>query len=200
MGVLKENAKVRVRFDMHDAETVRLLDHDSGKFLALGIWDGHRRAAYPVAFVDQLAEKRAQGIKRLAQQQIDRADDELKVTYDGTGSKVLPFGQVPVYSEQSLTPSVVVRELTKKAAPVDPDISFAELVYAKQVEDEAAARAAALLLPPEETFEERLMRYQAAEALARVHEPEPETFDEMCLRQLEQQQLQAEEELRREAL
>ena len=30
MGVLKEGAKVRVRFDMHDADTVRLLDHDSG--------------------------------------------------------------------------------------------------------------------------------------------------------------------------
>ena len=73
MDVLPEGAKVRVRFDVHNADTVRVLDLHTGKFLALAVWDGHRRAAFPVTFVDDLRAKRAMGIKRRAQVEIDRA-------------------------------------------------------------------------------------------------------------------------------
>lgn len=124
MGVLPEGARVRVRFDIHNADTVRILELASGKFLGLGVWDGHRRAAFAVNYVETLAIGRNQGIKRRAQSEIDRADAEMMLTLDGNGGKVLPFAVQPYREESLITPAPDAKDkagLTLKAsAPTGP--------------------------------------------------------------------------------
>ncbi|MCX7258544.1 MAG: Mu transposase C-terminal domain-containing protein [Polaromonas sp.] len=142
MGVLPEGARVRVRFDIHNANTVRILELDSGKFLGLGVWDGHRHAAFPVDYVTDLAIKRQHGIKRRAQDQINRADAEMTLTLDGSGGTVLPFAVQPVYREESLI------------APLQDAKNKAGLT--RKVDAPAA--------PREETPDEALMRWYAEEA------------------------------------
>lgn len=187
MTVLGEKARVRVRFDIHNADTVRILDLKTGQFLALAVWDGHRRAAFPVTFIEDQRQKRADGIKRRAQGEIDRADDELMLTYDSDGKQVLPFGAVPVYSEESLIPSDKKAQLTPKAAKAEPAMTRAERMYGAQVEAEDRAREAAKDAPPVLSYGERLLLQQAAEAQARANEPVIETREARMLRQIEEQ-------------
>jgi putative transposase len=135
---LPENAKVRVRFDVHNADTVRILELASGKFLGLGVWDGHRRAAFPVPYVENLRDQRQAGIHRRAQNEMDRADDERKITLDSTGGQVLPFGNVPAYREESLIAVNPDAPLTPKAAELR---DFASVFMSRSAEEEAAEKA-----------------------------------------------------------
>ena len=205
MNVLKEDAKVRVRFDMHNAETVRLLDMETGKFLALGIWDGHRRAAFPVAFVDRLAEKRAQGIKRRAQGEIDRADDELMVTYDGNGAQVLPFGEIPVYREESLieNPQSKAEAARNKRATADAGLAAATAAHEKALIAVAHLRQEDVELTQKPTAEpmEFALRMLEAEEKARAECPveAPDDGIDLMARIDEMLRLE-EEEQRRQAM
>lgn len=94
---LAEGEQVRVRFDIHDASTVRVL-RLNGTALGVAEWDGHKRAAFPVPYVEQKREERASGIKGRAQDNIDRADAELTQTYAALAE--------PTAAEIDLTPRV----------------------------------------------------------------------------------------------
>lgn len=196
MGVLPEKAKVRVRFDIHNADTVRILDLASGKFLGLGVWDGHRRAAFPVPYVENLRDKRQAGIHRRAQGEMDRADDERLLTFDATGGQVLPFGPLPAYREASLIAPATQAQITPKTAqpesPKPAPQSYAERVFGAQVEAEERARAAAVNATPEPvlSYAERLLQHQerqAQEAARRAPEPVIETYAQRLLRQIEEE-------------
>lgn len=179
MGVLPENARVRVRFDIHNANTVRILELDSGRFLGLGVWDGHRRAAFPVSFVDDLAIKRNHGIKRRAQDQIDRADAEMTLTLDAGGEALLPFAVQPQYREESLiTPA--------KAAKSKAGLT---------------RQADAPAVPKEETPDEALMRLYAEEAQAAHELNESESGEDrlILMYRAEQDELERQEEEQRRA-
>lgn len=139
---LQPGTSVRVRFDIHNANTVRVLDMQTGKFLGLAIWDKHRRAAFPVPYVEDIRAKRAMGIKRRAQTEIDRADDELMLTFDASGGQILPFGQVQGRQGEALT------------VPVQEVMNLPGLTQEASVPD----------APQEETPDEALMRFYAEEA------------------------------------
>ena len=111
---LPEDAKVRVRFDIHNAETVRVLDYKTGQFLCMGIWDGHRKAAFPVAYVEDARQKRAQGIKRRAQVEIDRADAELTQTIDVPAIEYQPAEVLSFGSPQRVSDAVDVTQKQEK--------------------------------------------------------------------------------------
>lgn len=64
--------EVRVAYDLDDAETVLVYELD-GKFLARATLNGNKRAAFPVTVRDQLAEKRAKGRIRRAENTIKLA-------------------------------------------------------------------------------------------------------------------------------
>jgi len=81
VDVLAEGEKIRVRYDIHDGSKVWLY-RSNGEFLGEALWDGHKRAAFPVPFVEQKRLERAQGIKQRAQRDIDRADAELSNTFE----------------------------------------------------------------------------------------------------------------------
>lgn len=125
VDVVAEGAKVRVRFDIHNANTVRLLAAD-GQVLGVGVWDGHRRATFPVDYVTGLAMKRQSGIKRRAQDQIDRADAEMTLTLDGAGTgQVLPFAVQPA-----------VRGALPVGAPALPEAAFVTQAAQEDTTDE----------------------------------------------------------------
>ncbi|WP_398309319.1 Mu transposase C-terminal domain-containing protein [Zoogloea sp.] len=76
---LAEGEEVRVRFDIHNADRVWLYRMD-GTPIGEAIWDGNKKAAFPVPFVERKREERAAGIKARAQREINRADAELTQT------------------------------------------------------------------------------------------------------------------------
>ncbi len=81
VALLPEGAKVRVRYDIHDAERVWLLTMD-GVYLGEARWDSHREAAFPVPKMDQLRAQRAAGKIRRGEKIIAEAQAELGEVLD----------------------------------------------------------------------------------------------------------------------
>ena len=67
--------EVRVAYDLDDAESVLVYDMD-GRFLCKAILNGNKRAAFPITVRDQLAEKRAKGRIKRAENVIRLAEAE----------------------------------------------------------------------------------------------------------------------------
>lgn len=59
VNLLAEGERVVVRFDIHRPEKVMVFRLD-GRYLGEAIWDGHKRAAFPVSFIDAKREERVQ--------------------------------------------------------------------------------------------------------------------------------------------
>lgn len=68
--------KVQACIDIHDASMVIIRSMD-GTYICEAVWDGNKRAAFPVSMVEAKREERAAGIKKRAQRVIDKADAEL---------------------------------------------------------------------------------------------------------------------------
>lgn len=92
VDVLPEGAKVRVRYDLHNAEKVWLLSMD-GVFLGEAIWNGHREAAFPVPEMDRHRAKRAAGKVKRGEQIIAEAQAELGDIHDMAPAVALPVIQ-----------------------------------------------------------------------------------------------------------
>lgn len=73
--LLAEGARVRVRYDLHDASTVKLLTME-GVYLGTADWDSHKEAAFPVAEMDRKRAERAAGKTRRGEQIIAEAQAE----------------------------------------------------------------------------------------------------------------------------
>jgi putative transposase len=96
---LAEGEEVRVRFDIHNADRVRLFRMD-GTPIGEAIWDGHKKAAFPVPFVEKKREERAAGIRARAQREINRANAELTETLQA------PEIDIPLDIPAPLTPAI----------------------------------------------------------------------------------------------
>jgi len=81
VNILKEGEQVRVRFDIHNAEKVWLYRLD-GSPIGEAVWRGNSRAAFAVDYVDRKRAERAAGIKKRAEREIARADEEMRVTVE----------------------------------------------------------------------------------------------------------------------
>lgn len=79
--LLPEGAKVRVRYDLHDASTVQILTME-GVFLGVADWESHREAAFPVPEMDRLRAARAAGKTRRGEKIIAEAQAELGEVFD----------------------------------------------------------------------------------------------------------------------
>lgn len=63
---------VQVHYDIHDAETVVLRDHASGRLICRAAWNGNKSSYFPLAVVEQNQQKRAEGrLRRLAVKQAE---------------------------------------------------------------------------------------------------------------------------------
>lgn len=89
--VLAEGDEVRVRFDIHRAEHVWVLDMD-GRMLGRAQWNSHKRAAFPVAYIEA---KRAERVERKVAKKLGEADqarDELTHTVDAPALELPQLG------------------------------------------------------------------------------------------------------------
>jgi putative transposase len=76
VDALSEGEKVRVRFDIHDANQVWVLRMD-GTFLCVAQWDAHKKAAWPVPYMDKKRQDRVDDKIKRAKRDIKEANAEL---------------------------------------------------------------------------------------------------------------------------
>lgn len=105
VDTLEEGEKVRVRFDIHNANEVWLLRMD-GRFLCTAEWDGNKRAAFPVSFVEQKRAERAAGKAKRGERIIDEAMAELGNTLEGEFTQEMPAMEIPADNVVQLAASV----------------------------------------------------------------------------------------------
>lgn len=97
--LVAEGEKVRVRFDIHNADKIWLYRMD-GRYIGEAIWDAHKRAAFPVAYIEQKREERAEGKIKRAQRDIAEARAELGNTIEA--DNLTQFRFEPVQQEPEL--------------------------------------------------------------------------------------------------
>lgn len=97
---LREGEQVRVRFDIHNADQVWVY-RMSGEFITVALWNGNKKDAFPVPYVERKRLERAAGIKDRAQKEVDRADAELLPTYEMEPLPQLSPEALPVAQEAS---------------------------------------------------------------------------------------------------
>lgn len=122
VDLLGEGEEVRVRFDIHRAERVWVLD-SAGRLLGEAKWNGHRRAAFPVAYIDA---KRAERVERKVAKKLGEADaarDELMQTVDAldstNGAAVIDLPAMPEPKPQPLrTAPGPTAAAVRDAAPI----------------------------------------------------------------------------------
>lgn len=90
LNMLAEGEKVRARFDIHNADKIWLYRMD-GRYLGEAIWNGHKRAAFPVSHIEQKRLERADGKIKRAVRDIREAHAELGNTVEGEVLQVVPF-------------------------------------------------------------------------------------------------------------
>lgn len=88
---LAEGEQVRVRFDIHDAQQVWLYRMD-GSALGVATWDGNKRAAFPVPFIERKREERIDNQVALKQRDIARIEEERGATFAVPTAAVQEFG------------------------------------------------------------------------------------------------------------
>lgn len=68
---------VRVGYDIHDASRVWVRDR-AGRLICVAEFEGNKRSHFPQSFIEQAAQKRAEGRIKRAQARIDEAEAELQ--------------------------------------------------------------------------------------------------------------------------
>lgn len=108
VDVLPEGAKVRVRYDLHNADKVWLLTLD-GVYLGEAQWNGHVKEAFAQSRMDQLRQERADNKVRRGEQIIAEAQAELGEVIDLTPAQRAPLEQ-PDYMPAIEAEAVPVEE------------------------------------------------------------------------------------------
>ncbi|HGG3563014.1 Mu transposase C-terminal domain-containing protein [Escherichia coli] len=67
--------KVLISYDIHDAERITVRRKD-GSFICEAIWNGNKRAAFPVTAEYQKQQQRIKGMRKRAEEKIRDAEDE----------------------------------------------------------------------------------------------------------------------------
>lgn len=134
VDLLPENAKVRVRYDLHDAHQVWLLTMD-GVYLGTADWDSHKEAAFPVPKMDQLRAERAAGKVRRGEQIIAEAQAELGSMIDLTPAMPDPAIDLPDFAQQFFGEAIdaPARELLEVQADALPEAEPEAAVTAENV-------------------------------------------------------------------
>lgn len=105
VNLLAEGERVVVRFDIHRPEKVMVFKLD-GRLLGTAIWDGHKRAAFPVAYIDQKREERVERKIAKKQREIAETKQELGNVVDAEATEVftLPAPAKPTPLETLVIP------------------------------------------------------------------------------------------------
>lgn len=112
---------VRVGYDIHDASRVWVRDR-AGRLICVAEFEGNKRSHFPQSFIDQAAEKRAQGRIKRAAARIEEAEAELQPTQliEYQAADVVPL-VVPAQREAITVDNVVrLADLEETAEPARP--------------------------------------------------------------------------------
>lgn len=113
-SLIREGAEVRVRYDLHDASKVWLLAMD-GTFIGEAVWNGNKKAAFPVAQIERLRMERMQRRAKNGQKIIAEAQAELGEIIDLSPAVTVPIEQ-PDYMP---TPAAEPEETPEKMSHED---------------------------------------------------------------------------------
>ncbi|MBL8395939.1 MAG: transposase [Candidatus Accumulibacter sp.] len=122
VGLLAEGAKLRVRYDLHDAAKVWLLDLD-GRLIGEAAWNGHAKTAFPVPEIDRLRALRAAGKVKRGEAILAEAQAELGEVFEAAGIDPVP---IPVADYLPVPADADDDAATDEAAPAT--MSHADLV------------------------------------------------------------------------
>jgi len=123
LAELPDKTKVRVAYDLHDANQVWISDLQ-GRFICEAVWDGNKRDAFPVSLKDKLKDERIDGMVKRAQDKIDMAHAERGNLIDG---EVL--ARVPVIPSEPVEPLkrvMIYAEFNSEKEP--PPMSYQDTV------------------------------------------------------------------------
>jgi putative transposase len=112
LAELPDNTKVRVAYDLSDANQVWVSDLQ-GRFICEAVWDGNKRAGFPVSMIDALKENRIAGKKKRGQAMIDTADAERGNVIDSEVLQRVPV--IPSEPVEQLKRVVIESEFQKKS-------------------------------------------------------------------------------------
>lgn len=127
--LLAEGEKVRVRFDIHNADRVWLLRMD-GRFLCVAEWDAHKRAAFPVPYIEQKREERAEGKIKRGERIINEANAELGNVVEGESVPVktiadfIDINYEPVKAE----PKKTILDFLPEEQPKQKEASYMDTI------------------------------------------------------------------------
>lgn len=100
--------KVRVAYDMHDANHVWISDLE-GKFICIAVWDGNKVDGFAKSKVEALKDQRRDGKYKRAQEKMLEADEERYGPIDG---EVL--ARIPAIPKETLEPLIRVQPVAKE--------------------------------------------------------------------------------------
>jgi putative transposase len=89
---LPENTKVRMAFDLNNAEKVWISDLE-GRFICEALWNANKKDGFEKSYRESLKDDRVRGMKKRAQDKIDLADMEGR-TFDGELAHI-PANELP---------------------------------------------------------------------------------------------------------
>jgi putative transposase len=113
---LPEDTPVRVRFDIHRAETVQVLAMD-GTPLGLATWEGNRSAAFPVPYIEHKRKERVARFEGEQAKKVEAKREELMQTID-VPAVVVP--EVPLQPAAQQAPAARAVTPAAPAAPARP--------------------------------------------------------------------------------
>jgi len=148
---LPSKTKVRVAYDMHNADHVWISDLQ-GKFIGIGVWNGNQVKGFPVSHTDNLKDTRIDGMVKRKQQGIDDAEAERGNVIDGEvlqrievipQALEVPLMRVPVIPKEVEAPlkNLVIDGDFNRQEPEEPIRNYQEqtLWLAKLLADKKAA-------------------------------------------------------------
>jgi putative transposase len=145
VDLLPDGASVRVRFDIHDAQRVWVLAMN-GRLLGVATWNGHRKAAFPVPFIERKRAERAAGVRARALRTIERAEADAQapeptaVTLPEAGNAVTVAATVAASNVHFLAPGALRPAVARAQLEAD---ELAELARREQrARAQRAARGA----------------------------------------------------------
>lgn len=100
---LAEKEKLRVRFDIHDAAKVLLFRMD-GTEIGEAEFEGNKRAAFPVSYIERKRDERAEDIIGRANKEIERAEAERGRIVEGDACTLGPEDFIAVQPKPAPEP------------------------------------------------------------------------------------------------
>ncbi len=112
---------VRVGYDIHDASRVWVRDQQ-GRLICVAEFEANKRSYFPQSFIDQAAQKRAEGRIKRAQVRIDEAEAELQpslmIEYQKEERFEIPSMEIPAAGDLIEAENVVRLPEPELARPI----------------------------------------------------------------------------------